>query len=413
MGERDENVESKIHCTVCRKTMPSQRGPVFCRLDLNCSYNPHLTPGRFLKSCAKLPPQISHPSHPHHSLSLLSRPPFISGSFTCVSCDNTGLDFVYHCADCFFFNLDVFCASLIPNQGGGSDGDTETTFGSHLGLDGTTVHPWNVYSRHDQFDEVLCSACRSPIESQICVCLECKVFMHKSCTLLPTKIMHPLHSLHPLSLFKWKAFYPSEDGSIDSPCQGCWGGRGRCVACGDGLEGNYVYQCSECSEDCQIKFDIKCSFLSPKTYDFHQHPLFLVNASSFDCKRCECKDCSPMLRCVGHCDYNVHLHCVPSLPRTVVRKHVHPLKLVRYPIKDYDDEPDDVELYCDACEELRFLNDTTYYCDECHYVSHVRCAISDEDLLELGKDLPSVSIDITMDNGSIYTIYENWEGEVA
>ncbi|XP_047325179.1 uncharacterized protein LOC124928968 [Impatiens glandulifera] len=383
MGDEDDSFGSRTYCIFCRQIIPPQRGPLYCRLDINCTFSPHTTPGRLLKSCAKLPPQISHPSHPQHPLSLLSRPPYASSSFTCDSCKNTGLHFVYHCADCKF-DLDVLCASLLPSQGGG--GDDETTAGSHLGLDGTTLHSWNVYSRHEKF-EVLCSACRSPIESQICVCLECKVFMHKSCTLLPTKIMHPLHSLHPLSLFKWDSFYPSDDGSREQPCEGCWGKRGRCIACGDGLEGNYVYQCL----DCQIKIDIKCSFLTPKTYDFHDHPLVLVNTSSFDCNYCQCKDCSPMLRSVNNCDYNVHLHCVPSLPQTVVRKHVHPLKLADYPIKDYDDEADDVELYCDACEELRPLNDPTYYCHECHYVSHVRCAISDEDLLELGKDLPSVS----------------------
>lgn len=33
--------------------------------------------------------------------------------------------------------------------------------------------------------------------------------------------------------------------------------------------------------------------------------------------------------------------------------------------------------YCDSCEERRELYDPTYYCEECHYVAHVHCQLSE------------------------------------
>ncbi|KAG5564074.1 hypothetical protein RHGRI_000296 [Rhododendron griersonianum] len=43
----------------------------------------------------------------------------------------------------------------------------------------------------------------------------------------------------------------------------------------------------------------------------------------------------------------------------------------------HPDEDKNAEFYCDICEETRELVDSTYYCVECHFVSHVHCAFSE------------------------------------
>ncbi|CAL5355878.1 unnamed protein product [Camellia sinensis] len=130
----------------------------------------------------------------------------------------------------------------------------------------------------------------------------------------------------------------------------------------------------------------------PRKFEFHEHPLALFNKTRFRCSRCSCGKCCAMLRCVL-CGFNIHVHCVPILPDTIKgRCHRHPLTLTYSPIRDHPDEDETAELYCDDCEELRYLIDPTYYCKECHYVAHVECMISKgckfslEDVFLLGEE---------------------------
>lgn len=73
------------------------------------------------------------------------------------------------------------------------------------------------------------------------------------------------------------------------------------------------------------------------------------------------------------CNFNLHAHRLPNLPTKIKHKcHLHWLSLTSSWIRDQEDEDEDAELYCDACEERR-LADPTYYCEECHFVAHVLC----------------------------------------
>ncbi|KAL4378609.1 hypothetical protein GQ457_02G011630 [Hibiscus cannabinus] len=61
-------------------------------------------------SCTQLPPLISHPSHPAHSLTLLPAPAYPVGYFSCDACGQRGHGFSYHCNQCEF-DVHPLCAS--------------------------------------------------------------------------------------------------------------------------------------------------------------------------------------------------------------------------------------------------------------------------------------------------------------
>ncbi|KAI7988066.1 hypothetical protein LOK49_LG13G00095 [Camellia lanceoleosa] len=67
-----------------------------------------------------------------------------------------------------------------------------------------------------------------------------------------------------------------------------------------------------------------------------------------------------------------------TLPPTLkYNNHIHRLTFTNSPIKDHQDEDDEAELYCDACEKRRDLAQATYYCEKCHYVAHPHCVVSE------------------------------------
>ncbi|KAE9462720.1 hypothetical protein C3L33_05366, partial [Rhododendron williamsianum] len=98
----------------------------------------------------------------------------------------------------------------------------------------------------------------------------------------------------------------------------------------DRLTTGFTYACSECSG----YFGISCTLEKSKP---HEHPLVYFNIES---KKLKCDSCR---------------------------------RYLLTPFFRYEDE--NAEFYCDICEEQRYLLDPTYYCEECHFVSHVHCAI--------------------------------------
>ncbi|KAL7182699.1 hypothetical protein ACSBR1_041396 [Camellia fascicularis] len=311
------------------------------------------------KPCAQLPQQLSHPFHPQHPLTLLPHPPANRDEFRCQACGKTRRGFTFHCSTCQF-NLDISCASLKPqiNQ------QISIQHFSH-----TNVHTLDLCKKDKDFD-VFCSACESQFQDHdtIYVCLECKLLLHKPCAELPQKIdHHPFHPPHSLVLCTKKP--PGERFT-------------RCEACWKDYSFGFHYRCAEC----KFILGSECAFLMPRKFEFHEHPLALFNRTMFRCSRCSCGNCSAMLRCVL-CGFNIHIHCVPILPDTIMgRRHRHQLTLTYSPIRDHPDEDETAELYCDDCEKLRYLIDPTYYCKECHYVAHVECMISKEDVFLLGEE---------------------------
>ncbi|CAL5432558.1 unnamed protein product [Camellia sinensis] len=339
-------------CQCCEQIVTTRNTPSYKCLKFGCWFHIH-------KLCTQLPQQLSHPFHPQHPLTLLPHPPSNGGEFRCQACGKARRGFTFHCSTCQF-NLDINCASLKPqiNQ------QISIRHFSH-----TNLHTLDLCNKDKNFD-VFCSACESQFQDHdsIYVCLECKLLLHKPCAELPQKIDH--HAFHPQhSLVLYTKMPP-------------WESFKRCKACWKDYSFGFNYRCVEC----KFILGIECAFLMPRKFEFHEHPLALFNRTMFRCSRCSCGKCSAMLRCVL-CGFNIHIHCVPILPDTIKgRCHRHPLTLTYSPIRDHPDEDETAELYCDDCEELRYLIDPTYHCKECHYVAHVECMISKEDVFLLGEE---------------------------
>ncbi|XP_059629574.1 uncharacterized protein LOC132272440, partial [Cornus florida] len=202
------------------------------------------------------------------------------------------------------------------------------------------------------------------IDGPVYVCRQCNYLLHKSCAELPLKINHPFHP-HPLVLI---------DTSSHFQCQAC-----KCSVLG------FRYSCN----NCDFEMDVTCASLTnfPLKFQVHQHPLAYFNdnssrfvtftkkekANSVTCSTCTNFTGFPFFRCVP-CDFSIKLCCLSILPHTFKHSnHRHSLILTYSHIKDNSDDDDDSEYYCDVCEELRELRESTYYCKDCHYVAHTSC----------------------------------------
>lgn len=312
------------------------------------------------KSCAELPREINHLFHPQHPLTLIARQP--GKHFKCDVCGCPFWNAKYHCSQCDF-ELDPACASLMPIANH-DDNNSHTSPHVH-------PHPFIPCLAEKKF--AYCSGCSKFIEDTIYVCLQCKFMLHEACTKFPYKIRHIFHPQHPLVLTKAGTAY--EIGSLE-----------LCTACRADFNG-FTYHCAAC----KFSLDMNCVLLRPIVkFKLHQHPLAFFKdnekGNKFGCVCCGCNKCNQFFRCV-ECDFNFHLHCVPTLPLT--RKHQchrHSLTLTKSPIKDSPEEDENSEFYCDVCEKPRYLPNPTYYCAECHFVAHVSCMIYEDDLPALGEE---------------------------
>ncbi|XAR54853.1 hypothetical protein NMG60_11030165 [Bertholletia excelsa] len=115
----------------------------------------------------------------------------------------------------------------------------------------------------------------------------------------------------------------------------------------------------------------------------HDHPLVLYSISDpnfsfwpISCSKCRGDYSFPFFSCFL-CKLHLHAHCLPKLPTTIKSPyHRHSLTLTYSAVKDWPDEPDDADFYCDNCKEKRNLHEATYYCEPCHFVAHFGCLLT-------------------------------------
>lgn len=372
-------------CSACRQ--PINGSWICVCLECNCLLD---------ESCAQWPSQIDHPLHPQHPLTLLVHHHFDSASNRCSACGKVLVGFTFHCSDCNF-SLDPCCASLIPlrlslplpsqNSQGRARGREEKEEFPIQQL--SHRHPLIPCEMTKKGYTITCDACQLLFEedsSVVYVCLECKFLLHKSCADLPLKVKHSFcHQQHTLTLIEY-SIRQSEDPFVKEkpyirPIRSGkaheFKGELKCHACNKFASG-FSYVCR--NPKCGIFFDIRCPVSKPWFIksEIHQHPLPFFNdrESSLHCTVCHGGiDITPFFRCV-ECEFNLHPYCVPKLPPTANDKiHRHSLTLTNSPITDYPDEHNHSEFFCDNCEEMRYLEEPTYYCKECHYVVHVHCLL--------------------------------------
>ncbi|KAF5938696.1 hypothetical protein HYC85_022955, partial [Camellia sinensis] len=207
----------------------------------------------------------------------------------------------------------------------------------------------------------LCQGCNQIVwtrNTYKCLKFGCWFHIHKPCAQLPQQLSHPFHPQHPLTLLPHPPFNRDEF---------------RCQACGKTRRG-FTFHCSTC----QFNIDINCASLKPQ---INQQ----ISIQHFNHTNLHTLDL-----CIKDKDFDVFCSACESQLQdhdTIYgRRHRHQLTLTYSPIRDHPDEDEAAELYCDDYKKLRYLIDPTYYCKECHYVAHVECMISKEDVSLLGEE---------------------------
>ncbi|PPR94471.1 hypothetical protein GOBAR_AA26208 [Gossypium barbadense] len=294
------------------------------------------------KGCAELElaPQIQHPFHPKHPLTLLPESLYSGG---CDLCGKAFRGFVYNCYDCRF-DLHINCALL--------QSSVAANFPNSL-----HPHPLFFIQNNNMEVEPDCSGCQKPISGPFYHCSDCSsptfFNLHEECAELPLEINHPCDRKHPLTFLPQPPTHP----------QKC-----SCYLCRIQWKG-FVYSCSLCNFDLSLD-----DFLfSPPTITVasHEHPWMLVSRKmSFVCDFCGTDgDHSPYF--CATCHLLVHKNCI-SLPRHImITRHRHTISL------SYSFRQNQVEDgMCRVCYLEVDPSYGSYRCSasDCNYIAHALCA---------------------------------------
>ncbi|MFQ6657265.1 hypothetical protein Gotur_027012 [Gossypium turneri] len=349
-NQKDEVMICSICEELCSSSSSSSSSAYGC---MECKFFLH-------KSCMKSIPRqlINHRIHPCTLI-------FIKCPYSGFECDYCGEDIVpsmmFSCRACNF-DLHVKCA-LFPTTD--SEDAKEIQHFSH-------PHTLALVQNDEEYgSEARCVAC-----AQICLApaptFRCSrscshFFLHKSCYVkLPYKsyrMKHPSHPDHPLTITS----LPYNDHIR------------TCDACCRGIDSTLLaYSCRE--YECKFNLHLDCyKVLASINFSGHKHLLTLLEKTlDLSCHLCGVNCCNFVLRCMP-CDFNIHLQCLPSAPKTIKHKsHLHPLILTKshfeYELNSYEEED---EFYCDVCEQKRNQKELVYYCVECKFIAEVKCVVDE------------------------------------
>ncbi|XVF42278.1 hypothetical protein PTKIN_Ptkin01aG0348100 [Pterospermum kingtungense] len=145
-----------------------------------------------------------------------------------------------------------------------------------------------------------------------------------------------------------------------------------CSACRNEIEGISFY-CNQCD----VNLHVSCAKYRTRAIKHNCHPHHLLHLgksiiSEVSCNVCH-KDCDDSFFGCIKCEFYIHVECIPLPPRADQHTHhLHPLMLTNPVVED-----DSGEYYCDACETERNGEHHVYYCEECKYIAHIGCVLSE------------------------------------
>ncbi|KAK8589562.1 hypothetical protein V6N12_023956 [Hibiscus sabdariffa] len=309
------------------------------------------------KSCAELPPQIQkHTFHPH---------PLkfdIMNGLVCDACRRLTFSIIsYRCMSCEL-KLDFKCAMAIFND------ENVIAKRDEEDSQGTTIPH---FSHQHQLTrcilslveslKVKCVACKQAIQgtfSYIYVCIPCLFVIHESCmNEMPRQVQrspfHPHHALLP------RPFFPDRERQV------------RCYVCSKKVQG-FSFYCNECD----VNLHVSCANYPTRAIKHTRHPHNLLQLGKnvihkISCNACG-KGCDDSCFSCKECDFNIHPQCIPLPSSFTHKRHMHPLVLVSSVVED-----DTGDYCCDICETERNPDLQVYYCDECNFIAHIDCVLSE------------------------------------
>ncbi|XVE61175.1 hypothetical protein DITRI_Ditri06bG0018500 [Diplodiscus trichospermus] len=226
-------------------------------------------------------------------------------------------------------------------------------------------HSLTFYEVIEQNERLLCKACCLKISGQAYACKLCEYYLHKTCTQLSQKLLHPLHPSHALHLVSIRSIFQLR--FLCQKCRGCYydGFAYKCYLCDFVLD----VKCATDQEMSENESEmIEETKRQSKLCLFNQkHKLSFINYAprrkKFRFSQCCEKDLvGPSYRC-SDCGYNIHEFCLGFLPEMQLKFHpqhpVHLLYNVRKP--------------CRVCGYS--LHATIgYSCGQCDLYLHAVCA---------------------------------------
>ncbi|PKI39101.1 uncharacterized protein LOC116209641 [Punica granatum] len=303
------------------------------------------------QSCAQAHPEIRHPFHPQHPLTLVF---YYENRFRCQACGfEKKRQLAYYCHECRF-HLDVPCAAL---------------FGSLLKNEDRTMiqhfsHPHQMTSFHLQMKAayIFCPVCILQLSGEVYFCPDCFFLIHRSCAdKLSPEIVHFLHPSHPLKLLE-KPWYSSGRYT----CSSCWRDDGSALH----------FNCKKCMFDlhpgCAMTTLIAAQDGVATEFQphAHEHPMTLCVTTDKTDKRCAACEFYVDDQLTYSCSlciegFVLHKSCA-ELPREIEHAFhpAHPLTLLPQAPADY--------FYCSACR-ARFEG-FTFCCITCQFYIDIGCA---------------------------------------
>ncbi|KAK1581574.1 hypothetical protein Q3G72_007073 [Acer saccharum] len=204
---------------------------------------------------------------------------------------------------------------------------------------------------------IKCLCCTLIISGSAYFCLQCQFFIHESCKEITEEVEHPFHPQHIL------VFQNMDDYRN---CAACLLSISTSSTRSPSIHGIGI-SCKECDFNLHVSCANQNRWASPLKHNCHEHNMFyfIVNKDRdrcyFECNKCheKCVDDEPIYRCV-ECDFNLHLKCIP-IPSVVMitQKHHHPLTL----IDSVKEDNPLIQYLMDSNDKVDYS--VEYYCDVC------------------------------------------------
>ncbi|XP_074347642.1 uncharacterized protein LOC141686509 [Apium graveolens] len=214
--------------------------------------------------------------------------------------------------------------------------------------------------------DVECSMCRQPINKHIDAFYSGNTFaadsvdffMHKTCRELPKTFTHPMIPQHPLKLLKDR--HKKFQFSLCNACNG--GSQGFYY----GADNKNFSVCLKC-----VKYELKSLEDRTRWHPGHNHPLTLVQSPAlFLCHACNTTATDLSYICNKYCFW-LHKSCVDAPITYQCKYHNQHTLTLAYSL------PQEYRKFlwlCGICS--KFINHSywVYYCANCRFFAHVKCA---------------------------------------
>ncbi|KAM1977600.1 hypothetical protein ACFX16_014383 [Malus domestica] len=381
--EEKENDRPPQLCNGCLEPV---LGPHYTCDTCNNIYSSYDSKFNIHKSCADVPREIHHPTHPKHLLILGYSLRSTCGVCNCKQDPRIGCILHYRCYKCNFC-IDLKCASKWQNQNDGHE------------------HNFTILRKPIQFTCDVCGQGDDNLGCNSYICKICQLIVHRECSWLPLRVKIARHKHHRLKLTWWfQDKYPKDQDFCDICLEKMDGNRAM-YCCHDHECRGYAAHC-KCIREQGINLNVlvdgndddepstsRCPPTNETTADdkalqiehfSHPHMLTLIDGQEVarqddQDEGITCNGCTlPIMRGESYrscaqqaiekpCNFSLHINCAKLPQKTLLPLHEHELTLLPTASSVGG------VFKCDMCASLS--QGFSYHCQRCDYYLDIYCSI--------------------------------------